>query len=1038
MRHKRLSRRIMLAAVLLAGLAALVLSVTGGAARHTGPRPDNGVLDLSRLDLAKEGVIRLNGTWDFRWGTDRRPARSSIPSASAVWDTAQVPGEWTTSGKPGKGYASYRLKVVTDGRQGQLGIRIPAVSPAYVLMADGEVIAKAGNAVPDLQDVQSAYRPQTVYFTPRTPEFVLTLHAANALYPRGGIWYSITMGSAEAIAAADRQRMMADMAVFGGCALLGMYQISLYLLRRVEKSTLYFGICCLLGAARVWVVGGMYLTEWLPSVPIEALIRTEYITYYGGITFAALFVRELYPAEFSSRAVKAFAAAGGLYIASVVVLPPEAFTRGMDSFKLLSLAVLAYILCGFSLAVWRGKSGAWLQLAGWLLFIAAAVHDILYSSGKLIWIDLQLVPYGFFLLVFIEALELARRFTHAYRVIGKMSQELMDADRMKDEFLANTSHELKTPLHGIMNLSAALSEGKSGPLNSRQREQLDAVAEAAGRLSGLINDILDLSLLKNNGIKLHMQPVDIRAALSSQREIYLHYIGEKPVELRMEWPESLPAAWADEGRFHQIMYNLIGNAIKFTPAGEVSVKARAAGGLILIEVSDTGIGIPADKVEAVFRSFEQVGTSAAAEYGGTGLGLGISRRLVELHGGTMAVHSEIGKGSVFTVTLPVSTAAGQFSPSPAAAAPAGERTGARSRKAPFMNVSDGSGAGKQAAVILAVDDDPVNLNVLKAIFADQPYEIVTAASGREALELLRARSGDIGLVLLDVMMPGMSGYEVCREIRSRHDLAEIPILLTTVRSGPDDIMLGFEAGANDYLTKPFQAYEMRARAKTLLAMRHSAEAAVRSEMAYLQAQIKPHFLFNALNTIVALSLDEPQKAHDLLLHLSRYLRGSFDFRNKDRLVPLRKEVELAEAYLRIESARFGSRLRILLDIGEDIDCLLPPLTLQPLVENAVRHGATRKEEGGTVTVAAHEHNGSVRLVVEDDGPGMSDAALRRFAQAEQENQDGRGIGLRNIHKRLLRQYGSGLEIESEAGRGTRIGISVPKKAAAASGGERSA
>jgi signal transduction histidine kinase len=1017
---KRSVRIAALAVLLCAFVAAAAWPFTGLSAGEGSPRAKNGTLDLRGWNPAADGAVRLNGEWRFYWGElipEGEPARSA--------SYADVPGEWERNGKPGRGYATYRLTVLTGEEAGPLGLHVPAIAPAYRLYADGRLIAQAGKVDADSSLTESAYRPQTAVFAPEGDSFELTLLAANSLYPSGGVWFSLSLGSASGMAAAETRNAIVDMAVFGGCALLGVYQIAVFLLRRADRSTLYFGLCCLLGAVRLWVVGGMYAVDVFPAMGIETIIRLEYLTYYGGVALAALFVKELFPQEFSARLAGILAGIGGLYAATALLLPVGTFTALIDFFKIVSLLGLAYIIYGFALALWRGRSGALLQLIGWLAFVASAFHDILYSNGRIIWVDLQLVPYGFLLLVFIEALELARRFTNAYRVIGTLSEELIDLNRMKDEFLANTSHELKTPLHGILNLSSALKDGKSGPLNGQQREQLEVVVSVARRMSNLINDILDLSRLKHRGIQLQTRPIDVRAVIGSQQEIFRNYIGYKPVTLRMEWPEELPDAVADEGRLLQIAYNLIGNAIKFTPEGEVVVSATASDGKVAVSVSDTGIGIPADKREAIFRTFEQMGTSVAREYGGTGLGLGIARRLVELHGGEISVDSEPGKGSVFTFTLPVGTvkSAERTAPRSQPEADGAERYGIRQGwLETAAALAPENGAPRELA-ILAVDDDPVNLVVLRAVFADEPYEIVTASGGAEALEALAKDHSKVGLVILDVMMPGMSGYETCRKIREQHALSDLPILLTTVRSEPEDVIHGFEAGANDYVTKPFHAYDLRARARTLLEMKRSAEEAVRSEMAFLQAQIKPHFLFNALNTIISLSLEEPETAHDLLLYLSRYLRGSFDFKNKERLVPLRKELDLAEAYLRIERARFGDRLGIRFEIDGNAECLLPPLTIQPLVENAVRHGVTKKEEGGTVTIAIRIEGDDAILSVEDDGAGMSEKADVMLAR-ESDNTNG-GVGLRNIHQRLLRLYGRGLEIESSSGAGTVVTFRIP-------------
>ncbi len=1038
------------------------------------------MLDLRNWSLEKDGSIRLNGFWSFYWkrlliGGEEFNFEGSAPelgeesgfegSASELDDEsefeefAEMPGLWSQNDKSGKGYATYRLKVLTDGESGKLGLQIPAIAPAYRIYVNGQEIADAGHVSAEKAFTKSAYNPQTIYFEPPAREFDLTLQAANTLYPEGGIWFSLTLGTEQAMQQMKERQTYIDLAVFGGCALLGLYQIAVFLLLRSERSTLYFGICCLLGAVREWVVGGIYIAEIFPDISIRLIIRLEYLSFYGGVTMATLFVRELYPLEFSRRLTRLLVWIGCGFMASALLLPAEISTRFLGVFQLIALFAFVYMIYGFALALWRGRDGALLQLTGWLLFVMTAVHDILYNDGYRIGMGMQLVQYGFILLVFIEALELARRFTNAYRTIGKLSKELIAMNELKDEFLTNTTHELKTPLHGILNLSQSLSEGKSGRINTAQREQLELVVSVARRMSNLINDILDLSLLRHNGIQLKLKPVDIRAALSAQEEVFRHFIGGKQVQLQLEWPEKLPDVLADENRLLQIFYNLIGNAIKFTPSGTISVSAWAQGGWVHVAVADTGIGIPSDKLDAIFESFEQAGTAVAKEYGGSGLGLAITKRLVELHGGEIQVSSDAGRGSVFSFTLPVVEA---FSSIENAAGNRVEvisglsfqhlRAGTREVEATIKAVDEAgnsvvTGTGRAATekifirdadgkagstegqaslepIILAVDDDGVNLSVLKAVLADEPYDIWTASSGEAALEMLEDGKRRIGLVILDVMMPGLSGYETTKRIRENYAIIELPVLLTTVRSDAEDLLYGFECGANDFLTKPFQSHELRARVRTLIEMRRSAEEAVRSEMAFLQAQIKPHFLFNALNTIISLSLDEPQISHDLLLHLSRYLRRSFDFSPARKLVELRKELELTEAYLHIERARFGDRLNVSFDVEESATCMLPPMTLQPLVENAVRHGVMKREDGGRIAVAVRVRAAEAIITVEDDGVGMSEAVNLNVGKG---SEDEGGVGLRNIHKRLLKLYGQGIEIESELGRGTRIAIRIPLK-----------
>lgn len=203
------------------------------------------------------------------------------------------------------------------------------------------------------------------------------------------------------------------------------------------------------------------------------------------------------------------------------------------------------------------------------------------------------------------------------------------------------------------------------------------------------------------------------------------------------------------------------------------------------------------------------------------------------------------------------------------------------------------------------------------------------------------------------------------------------------------------------------------------------ENALRSDIAFLQAQIKPHFLFNAINTISAFSYDDPQLTRDLLAKLSEYLRSSFDFKNRDRLVTLRKELEFVEAYLFIEKTRFGDRLKVIYDVDADTDCtLLPPLVIEPLVENAVLHGLSGLKKGGTITISVRNEKDDILITVEDDGAGIEEAAL---AMLFDESAAGSGgVALKNINQRLTRMYGRGLLVERRTGGGTLCSMCIAK------------
>ncbi len=405
-----------------------------------------------------------------------------------------------------------------------------------------------------------------------------------------------------------------------------------------------------------------------------------------------------------------------------------------------------------------------------------------------------------------------------------VSEKLRNLDRLKDEFLANTSHELRTPLNGIVGLTESLIDGATGPLPEATVENLSMVAAAGKRLAFLVNDLLDFSRLKNRDLALRSRPVDLRT-LADLVFVLLRPLAErKGLRLLNAIPEGTPLALGDEDRLQQVLYNLIGNAVKFTESGGVRVEAALRGDRLEVAVRDTGIGIPADKLEDIFHPFEQADGSTARQYGGTGLGLSISRKLVELHGGTLRAASVPGTGSAFAFTLPLAEEGSGPDTTPRTGSPpAPGREIAKLRDpleiappvAPRSTAELAPDAAAGPVRILIVDDEPVNLQVLANQLSIQRFTVAQALNGPEALRILE-EDGPFDLILLDIMMPRMSGYEVSRKVRETHPAHLLPIIMLTAKNQVTDLVEGLAAGANDYIAKPFSKHELLARIKTHL------------------------------------------------------------------------------------------------------------------------------------------------------------------------------------------------------------------------------
>ncbi|CAM2063910.1 Response regulator [Sulfidibacter corallicola] len=464
--------------------------------------------------------------------------------------------------------------------------------------------------------------------------------------------------------------------------------------------------------------------------------------------------------------------------------------------------------------------------------VKAANNDGVWNETG-IGVPLRVLPppwrtwwaYGLYLLAGIALLAvLYRAKTREQRLTLVSQQAQLQAmeklDRLKDEFLANTSHELRTPLNGIVGLAESLLEGARGSLEIPVCHDLDMIASSGRRLAGLVDDILDFSKLRQGALKLRLRPVHLATIVETVFGLCQPLVAGKPVTLAHRMDASLPDVLADENRLFQIMHNLVGNAIKFTEQGAVTVTAEPLDGRLRISVSDTGIGIAPEAQERVFETFEQADGSVSRTHGGTGLGLAIVRQLVTLHGSRITLDSTPGEGSTFRFELAIANQAALREVPVDDAWPEVRTTvGTASELTRFQAAPQPEGTWEpqmELAVdgdgvhILVVDDEPVNIQVLINHLAPCSFSVDKALDGAEAIRLLDGEKR-FDLVLLDIMMPRMSGYEVCTEIRRRYSADELPIVLLTAKNLVADLVRGFESGANDYILKPVSKGELLAR-----------------------------------------------------------------------------------------------------------------------------------------------------------------------------------------------------------------------------------
>jgi len=816
-------------------------SCKNGSSHKKGPLAVKGLLDLRGWDFKEDGALNLDGEWEFCW--DRLLNESDFRNPANCKDCGYItiPGLWkgrTVNGRrlPGKGCATYRLRILNGPDTAAKTLIINRVYSAYRLWVNGTLAGEMGvyKAPPTAREDYVFVHNRRMYsFSPNEGANEIVMQVFNEEYESGGIDSPVKLEDGEIALRIESSRNRINMLVVGLLLFASLYNIMLYFFRKKDKSPLYMGLFSLVYAVNTYNIQYPIMSGAL-SYPGNPFL-VDYASIILAMVFYIMTVEALFPDEFS-KAVRRVSQL--VSVAAIVALPIAGFRiseKMMDAYYLFVFLLMCYIMYVFVKAVLNRKDDALLFCAGFAPLVAGAINDVLYAwwivdTGKLF-------PYGMVLFCITTSMVIARRFSRALVKVEELSRDLAEKnlslermDRLKDRFLASTSHELRTPLHGMIGLSESMIEGAAGELPQKAVENLSLIASSGHRLSNMVNDLLDMAKIQEGGLSLNLRPVDLRSLSEMVVRLSLPLIGEKPIEIVNRIEPNIPMARADEDRLRQVLYNLVGNAIKFTNSGAIELSAHVidssdknadeeGGREIEVRISDTGIGVPEEFRETIFEPYRQADEGDKRSYAGTGLGLAIAKRIVELHNGTIRVEPRDGGGSVFSFTLPVSrerepeTGEEILIESLSEPIPADEASQAKRPPAAMSGASFDDNP-----VILVVDDDPVNVRVIQNYFESKGCAVKTAADGIKALEILE-QENSIDLVLLDIMMPAMSGFEVCRRIRARKSPEELPVIMLTAKNMMSDIDAAFEAGANDYIVKPFRISELLARTGTMLRLR---------------------------------------------------------------------------------------------------------------------------------------------------------------------------------------------------------------------------
>lgn len=557
---------------------------------------------------------------------------------------------------------------------------------------------------------------------------------------------------------------------------------------------------CVVAAAGV---AGLFLGKHRPMRPIRIVFNVASVAFstaLAGFAFAL-----------------AGGTSGGAYLSAFWALTAGAAAYFVSNTWLLALAIAIDRECGV-LEVWR-DGFQWTAASYFTgLTVAMLLLAMLGAFGP--WSLALGIPPCWLLLAFYEThreriaererriaeveglnADLERKVHDRTRELEEANVRLVDANRRlveasraKSEFVANVSHELRTPLNAVIGFSEYLIGPDFDNLTPRQKGFLADIRDSGEHLLQLINDILDLSKIEAGRMELHREPIPVPNLLREATAMLRSQAERKSIRFTSSVPADLGIARVDPKLAKQVLVNLLSNAVKFTPeSGSVEARARREGDDLVLEVEDTGIGIPDEHLPKIFDEFHQVDGSYARKFQGTGLGLALVKRMVEMHEGTVVVRSRAGEGSRFTCRFPACVgepeAAVEAPPSPAVAAPARPVEGPP-RPEP--------GASR----VLVVEDNEVSRKLARNVLRSRGFQVLEAASGEEALEILATERPD--LVLMDIQLPGLDGLEVTRRLKADPRTAAIRIVALSAHGVGADEGAAREAGCEGYLSKPIR------------------------------------------------------------------------------------------------------------------------------------------------------------------------------------------------------------------------------------------
>lgn len=752
------------------------------------PEAKAGVIDLTSHNFKNDGPIKLDGEWDFFWKPENFESTNFDELENLDVTIHNVPDIWPNENI---GYSIYKLRILTNGSTKNYAIYTLGLSTAAEFYINEEMIGRSGRVGRTKDTTYPMGYGDEYYFITEDSEIELIIKLSNFHHRQGGLLRSIILGSEKDIQSIYHKLLLFYITLITILSVLGVYLILNYFLLGRIPSNLYLGLFCLLLAIRFYIDETGIINIFIDNFHRVYYTKTSYITLNLIVVSFVLYISDRFPFETFKKIDMSFILISLLYINIIFFTPLSLCTALMPYYHIVILFGVFYVSHVVIKAIRNRREGVYIFLYGYIFLALVIINDILISRNLLNSVNLLTV--GILVFIISEVIYMSRKSRLNFL---RERTEKISSDSKKD-IITNISHEFRTPMNSIIGYLEMVLQNKQ--LDYITQEYLTTSYKSAKSLLKLINDFLDLRKIETNSIEVVNNSFNLEFEINYIFSVLEPLIEDRDITLSYRISDSVPnCIVTDLLKFRQILINLMNNAIKFTDQGSIRLEITTSHKKLVLKVIDTGIGIAEEEMGLIFYSFKQLDHSTTRKYTGSGLGLSIAKEFTRLLEGEISVSSILGKGSEFTVSLPL------------LAADCKEKCDERCKKVDYITKNSTS----RYISILVADDVMENAKLILIRLQMMGHKVHVVFNGKEAVESCNNNRYD--LILMDLYMPIMDGYEAAKKIKERCTDSDIKIVAISANDVEYDADELKTKGFDGVLSKPVDFLELETLIKNIV------------------------------------------------------------------------------------------------------------------------------------------------------------------------------------------------------------------------------